>query len=398
MLLKKDFLHLHKFFANPDKNLQMKQIFKHILTLQFLTFSLFLTLSPIQSFAAEKEEFNVGEMIMHHIKDAHQWHLFGPEKGGTSIYLPVILMDNGLKIFSSKYFYHGKEVEVKGQDSSSYHYMEGIGPAAGYGMFHEKIYKLEKKGTSNGRPIYNMHFEEGHPHNATPLDFSITKNVASLFIGAIIILLMMLGMAKVYRQNGVAAPSGLAKFLEPLIVVIRDDIAEENIGHGKHHKYVPYLLTIFFFIWINNLLGLVPIFPGGANLTGNITITFFLAFCTLLLTLFSSNKNYWKHIFATPGVPIVLMPIMIPIEIVGIFTKPFALMIRLFANISAGHIIILALVSIIFINKHIAWGALSVPMALFISCLEMLIAVLQAYLFALLSALFIGAAVQEADH
>jgi F-type H+-transporting ATPase subunit a len=143
---------------------------------------------------------------------------------------------------------------------------------------------------------------------------------------------------------------------------------------------------------------LVPIIPGGANLTGNITVTLFLAICTLLITVFSANKSYWSHIFAMPGVPKLLLPIMIPIEIVGVFTKPFALMIRLFANITAGHIIVLALISIIFINKNAAWGALSVPMALFISILELLVAFLQAYLFAMLSSLFIGAAVEEAHH
>jgi F-type H+-transporting ATPase subunit a len=163
-------------------------------------------------------------------------------------------------------------------------------------------------------------------------------------------------------------------------------------------KYLGFLTTVFFFILVNNLLGMIPVFPGGANLTGNITITMFLAVCTLLITVFSGNKNYWKHIFATPGVPWLLLPIMIPIEIVGIFTKPFALMIRLFANITAGHIIVLALISIIFINKSEAWGALSVPMALFISVLEILVAFLQAYLFSMLSALFIGAAVEEDHH
>lgn len=338
-----------------------------------------------------EKPFDVGEMIMHHVKDAHEWHLWGDEHVGTSIYLPIILLDNGFKIFSSKNFYLGEHsISKDHKTKESISYLKGIGSAEGYALFHEKIYKLNQG---------QLTFFEGHVHgNVKPYDFSITKNVASLFIGAIIIILLMLSMARFYKSNGASAPKGIAKFIEPLIVVIRDDIGQENIGHGKHHKYVPYLLTIFFFVWINNLLGLIPFFPGGANLTGNITITFFLALCTLIITLFSSNKNYWKHIFATPGVPIALMPIMIPIEIVGIFTKPFALMIRLFANITAGHIIILALISIIFINKNIAWGALSVPMALFISCLEMLVAVLQAYLFALLSALFIGAAVEEAHH
>jgi F-type H+-transporting ATPase subunit a len=365
------------------KNMLFKLVFQFILLVFSLGFGFNLH-------AEKKEEFNVNETIMHHVKDAHEWHLWGSEHDGVSLYLPVILYDKGFKVFNSSCFYHGihaSDTDVK--TGEIFNFYKGVGPAEGYALFHEKIYKLEEG---------EIQFKEGHPHNEKPLDLSITKNVLSLFIGVFLILLIMLSTARFYKKNGAVAPKGIAKFLEPLIILIRDDIAKENIGHGKHHKYVPYLLTIFFFIWINNLLGLIPIFPGGANLTGNITITFFLALCTMAITLFSSNKNYWKHIFATPGVPIALMPIMIPIEIVGIFTKPFALMIRLFANITAGHIIILALISIIFINKNLAWGALSVPMALFISCLEMLVAVLQAYLFALLSALFIGAAVEEAHH
>jgi F-type H+-transporting ATPase subunit a len=285
--------------------------------------------------------------------------------------------------------YHGEEKEFVTETGEVLHYMIGKGAAADYAMFHEKIYKLD-----NGQ----LYFEEGHPHNAKPLDFSITKNVLSLFFGAILILVIMFSIAGFYKKNGAVAPKGIAKFLEPIIIMVRDDIAKANIDKHKYKKYVPYLLTIFFFIWLNNMLGLVPFLPGGANLTGNITVTFFLACCTLIVTLISANGNYWKHIFATPGVPVPLLIIMIPIEIVGIFTKPFALMVRLFANITAGHIIILALISIIFINKNVAWGGLSVPMALFISVLELLVAFLQAFLFAMLSALFIGAAVEEAHH
>lgn len=336
----------------------------------------------------EKEKFNVNEMIMHHIGDAHEWHLWGPSHGGTSIYLPVILFDGGMKMFSSTHFYHGEnKVAVDETKGDSHEYVVGVGPAEGYAMYHEKIYKLEHG---------ELHFVDGHPHNKKPLDFSITKNVVSLLMSFTLILILMLSVARYYKKNGAVAPRGLAKFVEPIIIFVRDDIAKANIEGGKHKKYVPYLLTIFFFIWISNLLGLIPIL--GANLTGNIAVTMFLAVCTLLVTLFSGNKNYWKHIFATPGVPVALLPIMIPIEIVGVFTKPFALMVRLFANITAGHIIILALVSIIFINESAGWGALSVPMALFISVLELLVAFLQAYLFAMLSALFIGAAVEEAHH
>lgn len=337
----------------------------------------------------EKEEFNVGEMIMHHISDAHEWHLWGGHHDGKSIYLPVILLDGGLKTFSSSHFYHGQEVEVESGDKKV-HYLLGEGPAAGYILFEEKIYKVSGE----------ISFKEGEIETgaARVPDFSITKNVLSLFFGATFILIILISVARFYKKNGSVAPRGIAKYLEVLIVMVQDDIAKANIGEHKYKKYVPYLLTIFFFIFLNNLLGLVPIIPGGANLTGNISVTLFLAVCTLLVTLFSANGNYWKHIFATPGVPIPLLLIMVPIEIVGIFTKPFALMVRLFANITAGHIIVLALISIIFINQNMAWGGLSVPMALFISVLELLVAFLQAFLFTMLSALFIGAAVEEAHH
>lgn len=346
--------------------------------------------NELQSESADlgEKEFVVGEMIMHHIKDAHEWHLWGGEHDGTSIYLPVILMDGGMKVFSSSNFYHGEhKTTVDHKTHENVSYMAGVGPAEGYALFHEKIYKLEGG---------ELAIEDGHAHGVKPMDLSITKNVVALFLSFIVIMIIMGSTMKFYKKNGAVAPKGIAKFMEPIIVFVRDDIAKANIDEHKYKKYVPYLLTIFFFIWISNMLGLIPIL--GANLTGNITVTFFLALCTLIATVFSGNKNYWKHIFATPGVPVALLPIMIPIELVGILTKPFALMVRLFANITAGHIIILALISIIFINQSAAWGFLSVPMALFISVLELLVAFLQAYLFAMLSALFIGAAVEEAHH
>ncbi len=366
----------------------MNRVAKYFgLTFLITLFSFTVLASGESTDKGAEEEFNVSEMIMHHVKDAHEWHLWGPEHGGTSIYLPVILKTtDGLKVFSSSHFYHGEIIHDDGN-----HYYKGSGPAEGFGMFHEKIYELDSQG--------KLHFENGHVHgNVKPMDFSITKNVTSLFIGSLIVFLMMFSCARYYKRNGAVAPKGLAKFMEPLIVFVQDEIAKSHINEKNYKRFVPYLLTIFFFIWFNNLLGLIPIFPGSANLTGNISITLFLATLTLILTLVNGNKNYWSHIFAPPGVPKALLPIMIPIEIVGIFTKPFALMIRLFANITAGHIVILALISLIFINKHEAWGALSVPMALFISVLELLVAALQAYLFALLSALFIGAAVEEAHH
>lgn len=347
------------------------------------------------SFASEhkkEEKFNVGKMIMHHISDAHEWHLWGGHHDGVTIHLPIILIDGGLKTFSSAHFYEGTHAEVKDVKSGKeVSYVSGVGPAKGYAMFEEEIYKLNSSGAleiKGGKVV----------GSESPIDFSITKNVLSLFFGATLLLIIMSTVARFYKKNGPVAPKGLAKYLEVLIVMVRDDVAKANIHHNKYHKYVPYLLTIFFFIFFNNLLGLIPILPGGANLTGNITITLFLAICTLIVTLVSGNKNYWGHIFAMPGVPIPVLFILVPIEIVGIFTKPFALMVRLFANMTAGHIIVLALVSIIFINENEVWGLLSVPMALFISVLELLVAFLQAFLFCMLSALFIGAAVEEAHH
>jgi len=188
----------------------------------------------------------------------------------------------------------------------------------------------------------------------------------------------------------------MQSFLEPVILFIRDDIAISNIGKYKYEKYMPYLLTVFFFILINNIMGLVPFPPPfGANVTGNIAITLVLAVFTFLITQFSGNKQYWKHIFAMPGMPTWLLPIMIPVEIIGMFTKPFALTIRLFANITAGHIIILSLISLIFIFKSLIMAPVSILLVLFMNCLEVFVAFLQAYVFTLLSALFIGMAVEE---
>lgn len=356
--------------------------------LVFFGFLIFTNAFANKEALHEEKPFNVNEMIMHHIKDAHEWHLWGGHHNSTSIYLPVILVDNGIKTFSSREFYHGQVVEFTNDAQQPDHYY--VEPTGNYAMVHEKIYKL------NGKSA--LEFHEGHPVAEKPLDLSLTKNVLSLLMGSLLIIILMTAVARYYKTKGAVAPKGLAKYVEPLILMVRDNVAKANIGEHKYKKYVPFLLTVFFFIFVNNLLGLVPILPGGANLTGNITITFFLAICTLLATVFSGNRNYWGHIFATPGVPKALLPIMIPIEIVGILTKPFALMVRLFANMTAGHIIVLALIGIIFINKSAAWGALSVPMALFISVLELLVAFLQGYLFIMLSALFIGAAVEEHHH
>lgn len=331
--------------------------------------------------ASSESKFDPVEMIMHHIADAHDWHLWDvPDENGhlhpVSIPLPVILLNNGsLDVFMSSAFHHGTTPVTRGDVT--------------YIMHHEKIYVANEQGHLDMD-------EHHHPTNAQPIDLSITKNVFSMFISIALLLWIFLSMARSYGKNN-GAPKGIASFLEPIVMFVRDDIAIPNIGEARYERYMPYLLTIFFFIWINNLLGLVPFFPGGANLTGNIAFTFVLATITLLITNFSANKYYWKHIFMPP-VPAWLYPIMIPVEVVGIFTKPFALMIRLFANISAGHILILSLLSLIFIFETVAMSAVSIPFMVFMNILELLVAALQAYIFTLLSALFIGMATEEAHH
>ena len=310
------------------------------------------------------EGFNSVDMIMHHIADSHEWHLWGESESSFTIPLPVILYTNGhLDIFMSSKFHHGHSNVTKG----------------------DRVYSIDS----------HSHIKE---LNGFPItDLSITKNVASLFISLVLLLLIFGSVGRKSRKNE-GAPKGLASFVEPLVVFVRDDIVKPNIGKN-YTKYLPYLLTLFFFILVNNLLGLLP---GGANVTGNMAITLILAFITFVVTNISGNKNYWSHIFKPPGVPLLLMPIMIPIEFVGIFTKPIALMIRLFANISAGHIVILCLLSLIFMAQRglgtvgsYSIAPVSVIFVLFMYLIECLVAFLQAYIFTLLTSLFIGLATTE---
>ncbi len=310
--------------------------------------------------------FDASTFIMEHIADAHEWHLWTKKNGEhVALYLPVILYsgEKGLDLFSSKNLAHG-------------HTYKG--------------YKIEEG------VIVNVNDEGQIEETGNPLDFSVTKTVVGLLFSSIIGLFLFISMSRSYKKSGISHPRGIQSFLEPIILFVRDDIAIANIGKHKYEKYMPYLLTVFFFILINNLMGLIPFPPPfGANVTGNIAVTFVLAFFTFIITQFSGNKNYWRHIFATPGVPFWLLPVMIPVEIIGIISKPFALMIRLFANITAGHIIVLSLICLIFIFKSLAVAPVSILFVIFMDCLELLVAFLQAYVFTLLSALFISLAVQE---
>ena len=320
--------------------------------------------------------FNPVPVIMHHISDAHAWHLWGEGEKSVTIPLPVILWDNGLQVFMSSKFHHNEAVV----ESNGNYYIN----------FHEKIYKTDANGT------INPHVDEKgavHLENEKPLDFSITKNVASMLLSFVILILVFLAVASNYKKGNMV-PRGIAGFIEPLIVFVRDEVAIPNIGEKKYAKFMPYLLTLFFFIWVNNLLGLLP---GAANVTGNIAVTFVLALIALIVINTSGNKGYWGHMLWMPGVPVPVKLLLMPIELAGIVIKPVALMIRLFANITAGHIIIMALISLIFIFQTEAMAAGSIPLALFIYCLELLVAALQAFVFTMLVSLFIGMAVAEHD-
>jgi len=311
-----------------------------------------------------KEKFEPTKVIMEHIADSHMWHLWGH----TSLPLPVILYTpNGLEVFSSGNFHHG-EHDYNGKYNN---------------------YRLEEDHVK----VVGADGKVDEEASKAVLDFSITKNVAAMFVAILVILIVFISVAGAYKKRAGKAPRGLQSFIEPVVLFVRDDIAKPNIGH-KYAKFMPYLLTTFFFILFNNLFGLIPIFPGGANVTGNIALTFVMALGTLIIVNINGNKYYWKHIFK-PDVPFWLYPIMIPVELIGIISKPFALMVRLFANITAGHIIVLSLISLIFIFETLAIAPVSVAFVLFMDVLELLVAFLQAFIFTLLTALFIGMAVEE---
>jgi len=331
----------------------------------------------------DKKEFDAGEMIIDHILDAHEWHILTYNDYHLAIPLPVILLDNGkLVTFSSGHFHHGTEAY--------------------------NGYRILNEGDNKGKIVKVL--EDGETIDASakmPLDFSITKNVLSLFISVLLLCLIFISIANRYKKNPDKAPKGLQSLLEPLILFVRDDIAIPGLGKKNYARFMPFLLTIFFFIFLNNLLGLIPIFPGGANLSGNIAITMVLALFTFVITTFIGNKNYWLHIFNAPGVPWWLkfpIPLMPVVEFLGVLTKPFVLMVRLFANMTAGHIIILAFMSLIFIfgnmNVYVGYAVsiFSIAFGVFMSLLELLVAFIQAYVFALLSAIYFGMAMEEHHH
>jgi F-type H+-transporting ATPase subunit a len=331
----------------------------------------------------------VDEYILHHIKDAHDFHLFSysndaGERKHIGFPLPVILWSsNGLVTFMSSEFHHDDEGEVVVARNGSK-----------FVKLHTKIYEL------NAGAETVIFDEDHHATNANKvIDFSITKSVFGvLFVG----LLMLLGFGGLARQykKGKSIPTGFARVLEPLVLYVRDEIAKPNIGEKKYRKFTGYLLTVFFFIWILNIIGLTPF---GFNVTGQVAVTAALAIFTLVIYTFSGNKEYWRHMLWMPGVPVLIRPVLAIIELAGAFIiKPFSLLVRLFANITAGHIVFMSLIAIMFVSKEalgvVGATGLSILLSVLILVIEVLVAFLQAYIFTMLSALFIGMAVAEHDH
>jgi len=354
-------------------------------------FSIFLSIISLPSFAGDgghgegdkAEKFNASEVIFGHVLNGHEFHFFG-----VSVPLPVILYSpqKGLSTFMSSSFHHGEEAH-EGYVILTKHNMEkyGLDPK----KFHEEdILAVDANGNID--------------HSVKVYDFSLTRNVVQMLLALVIFVWIMLRIAKRYKKGvGVtSAPKGSQSLIEPVITFVRDEVAKPNLGH-KADRYLPYLLTVFFFILINNIFGLIP---GSANVTGNIAFTAVLGVISFIVIMASTNKHYWGHIFNPPGVPLGVKFILVPVEFLSVFIKPFALIIRLFANMVAGHIIIICLISLIFIFGELSpiagWGAspLSIAFTVFIYMIEVLVAFLQAFIFTMLTAVFIGQAFEGEHH
>ena len=331
----------------------------------------------------ENEKIDAGNLIIGHITDSYSWHLYSVGEHHVSIPLPVILVHEGrLDIFMSDKFHHG-ENSYKGYK------------IVGGGVLKERIVCVDEQDNvlldSEGKEV-------------SPIDLSITKTAASVMISTLVLIIIFMVVRRSCLKNKGKAPKGLQSLIEILVLFIKDQVVCPIMGEKRSEKYLPYILTLFFFIFFCNIMGLIPFFPGGVNVTGNICVTAVLAIITFLITTFSGNKHYWKDIFNTPGVPWWLkwgIPIMPIVEFVGMLTKPFVLCVRLFANMTAGHIVILGFITLIFIFGKISVGlgygvsVVSVLFSVFISALECLVCFIQAYVFAMLTTLYIGMATEE---
>lgn len=330
-----------------------------------------------QGEAQKPESFEAGKFVIEHVSDAFEWHIATFGHTHISVPLPIILysQNQGWNFFMSSKFHHGHE---------SY-----------------KNFRIEHEGEHEGKIV---EINDAGEIIGVPVDLSITKAVAGVIVSVILLLVVFLNVAKSARKRERMAPKGLQNLLEPVILFVRDEVAKPAIGEKKFEKFMPYLLTVFFFILFNNILGLIPIFPFGANVTGNIAVTLVLAMFTFFITTFSSNKHYWKEIY-NPDVPWWLkypLPLMPIVELTGVITKPIVLMVRLFANMLAGHLIVTVFVSLIFIFNSLmgveaAYGVsvVSVAFSVFILLLDVLVSFIQAYVFTLLSALYFGMATSE---
>ncbi len=380
-------LHLINLVKDIMKNnvsFVRKYIFNLITCLFVISFTI---LTPVRVFANDseyeaEEKFDAGELIFDHILDSYDWHICTWKGKHISVYLPIIVYSEGeFYTFSSKHLHHEHQYHTKDKHGD------------------DVVFEIPEEGSHKGKVVRVM--DDGT--HIKPLDISITKTVCGLFISCTLLVVIFLLVAKGYRERGEKAPKGIQALVEPIILYVRDDIAKPNIGE-HYERYFPYLLTVFFFIFFNNLLGLIPFFPFGTNITGNIAVTAVLALFTFLITNFTGSKHYYEDIFNTPGVPWWLkfpLPLMPIIEVVGCFIKPFVLAVRLFANITAGHIVVLGFICMIFILGEMSamagagMSVLSLLLAVFADCLEVLVAFIQAYVFTLLSSIYFGMAAKH---
>ncbi|MDR1974083.1 MAG: F0F1 ATP synthase subunit A [Bacteroidales bacterium] len=332
-----------------------------------------------------EKSFDAGSMIIEHVLDEHQWHIATVGHHHLAVPLPIILFYEGrLYAFSSSKLDHSAVYKPEGLEAEGF--------------------VLREDAPHKGKIVVMIRNADGELEIAptAPLDFSITKNVLELFVAAALLFLIFMLVARNYKKRGINAPKGVASLVEPIWLFIRNDVIYSNLGKKYGDKYIPYLMTLFFFILINNIIGLIPVFPFGGNTMGNIAVALTLAVLTFLVTLFSSNRHYWKHIFNAPDIPWWMkfpLPLMPLIEFIEVFTKPFVLMIRLFANIVAGHIVVLGFICLVFIFGEIGIGLgygvspLTLIFGLFIDLLEILVAFIQAFIFTMLSSIYIAGAV-----
>ena len=326
----------------------------------------------------QKKDEERKEFIQHHLLDSHDFHIFSYGKNAeynVGFPLPVILWDNGLHIFSSSKFEHGEAAAEVGGNYYKISHHDG------------KIYKTDASGTL-------LENEKGKVSNQMPIDFSITKSFFMIIVVSVLMFLLFAGLGKSYKKNGSIA-KGAGRFFEPIILYIRDEIAIPNIGEKNYKKYMSFLLTIFFFVWFSNIFGLTPL---GVNITGNLAITGALALLTYIITTFTAKKDYWKHIFWMPGVPVAMKFILAPIELLGTIIKPFSLMIRLYANMLAGHVVLMSLIALMYKANSIVGSPLAFLLSFVLTLLEVLVALLQAYIFTMLAALYFGSASEEHHH